>query len=73
MENCIKEQQLGFFSDRTSCHAWWANQLRFFLSSSAHVLCEALRGIGLKGTELARAQVNTIRLKLFKIGVVNLA
>jgi hypothetical protein len=26
MENRIKEQQLGLFSDRTSCHAWWANQ-----------------------------------------------
>jgi len=28
MENRIKEQQLGLFSDRTSCHAWWANQFR---------------------------------------------
>lgn len=70
MENRIKEQQLGLFSDRTSCHAWWANQLRLLLSSCAYVLCEALRRIGLKGTELARAQVNTIRLKLLKIGVV---
>src|ERR1700730_13782567 len=70
MENRIKEQQLGLFSDRTSCHAWWANQLRLLLSSCAYVLCEALRRIGLQGTELARAQVSTIRLKLFKIGVV---
>jgi hypothetical protein len=23
MENRIKEQQLGLFSDRTSCHSWW--------------------------------------------------
>jgi hypothetical protein len=57
MENRIKEQQLGLFSDRTSCHAWWANQFRLLLSSAAYVLLEALRRIGLKGTELARAQV----------------
>jgi hypothetical protein len=31
MENRIKEQQLGLFSDRTSCHAWWANQFRLLL------------------------------------------
>jgi hypothetical protein len=31
---------------------------------------EALRRIGLKGTELARAQVGTIRLRLLKIGTI---
>jgi hypothetical protein len=70
MENRIKEQQLGLFSDRTSCHAWWANQFRLLLSSVAYVLLEALRRIGLSGTELARAQVGTIRLRLLKIGAV---
>lgn len=70
MENRIKEQQLGLFSDRTSCHAWWANQFRLLLSSAAYVLLEALRRIGLKGTELARAQVQTIRLRLLKIGTI---
>ncbi len=70
MENRIKEQQLGLFSDRTSCHAWWANQFRLLLSSSAYVLLEALRRLGLGGTELARAQVGTIRLRLLKIGAV---
>jgi hypothetical protein len=34
------------------------------------VLLEALRRIGLKGTQLARAQVGTIRLRLLKIGVI---
>ena len=53
MENRIKEQQLGLFSDRTSCHAWWANQFRLLLSSATYVLLEALRRIGLSGTELA--------------------
>jgi hypothetical protein len=31
MENRIKEQQLGLFSDRTSCHQWWANQFRLLV------------------------------------------
>ena len=70
MENRIKEQQLGLFADRTSCHAWWANQFRLLLASAAYVLLEAMRRIGLAGTELARAQVGTIRLKLLKIGAV---
>jgi hypothetical protein len=70
MENRIKEQQLGLFSDRTSCHAWWANQFRVLLSAAAYVLMETIRRVGLAGTELARAQVSSIRLKLLKIGAV---
>jgi hypothetical protein len=35
MENRIKEQQLGLFADRTSCHQWWPNQFRLLLSSFA--------------------------------------
>jgi hypothetical protein len=67
MENRIKEQQLGLFADRTSCHRFLANQLRLLLSSAAYVLVQALRRRALQGTELARAQVGTIRLKLFKV------
>jgi hypothetical protein len=70
MENRIKEQQLGLFSDRTSCHSWWANQFRVILSAAAYVLMETIRRVGLCGTQLARAQVGTIRLKLLKIGTV---
>jgi hypothetical protein len=70
MENRIKEQQLGLFADRTSCSAWWANQFRLLLSSCAYVLMEAVRRIGLQGTELEKAQAGTIRLKLLKIGTV---
>jgi hypothetical protein len=70
MENRIKEQQLGLFSDRTSSHAWWANQFRVLLSAAAYVLMETIRRIGLTGTELARAQAGTIRLKLLKLGAV---
>lgn len=70
MENRIKEQQLGLFADRTSCHAWWANQFRLLLTSLAYVLLESLRRVGLAGTELARAQCATLRVKLLKIGGV---
>ena len=70
MENRIKEQQLGLFADRTSCHHWWPNQLRLLLASFAYVLLEALRRTTLQETELAQAQVWTLRLKLLKIGAV---
>jgi hypothetical protein len=68
MENRIKEQQLHLFADRTSCHDFLANQFRVLLSAAAYVLVETLRRVGLAGTELAQAQVDTIRLKLLKIG-----
>jgi hypothetical protein len=68
MENRIKEQQLGLFADRTSCHDFVANQFRVLLSAAAYVLVETLRRQGLAGTELQTAQVDTIRLKVLKIG-----
>ena len=68
MENRIKEQQLGLFADRTSAHTMRANQLRLYFSSFAYVLMHALRRLGTQGTELARAQCTTLRLKLLKIG-----
>jgi len=70
MENRIKEQQLMLFADRTSCHDFLANRFRLFLSSCAYVLMETLRRTALCGTELAQAQCDTIRLKLFKIAAV---
>ena len=67
MENRIKEQQLDLFADRTSTHTMRANQLRLYFSSFAYVLMHALRRLGAEGTELARAQCATLRLKLFKV------
>src|SRR4029079_14047278 len=67
MENRIKEQQLGLFADRTSCHRFLANQFRLLLSSAAYVLVQALRRTALRGTDMERAQVGTIRLKLLKV------
>ncbi len=68
MENRIKEQQLALFADRTSTHAIRSNQLRLYFSSFAYVLIQTLRRLGLEGTSMAKAQCDTIRLKLFKIG-----
>lgn len=68
MENRIKEQQLGLFADRTSSETMRANQLRLYFSSFAYVLMHGLRRLGLDGTQHARAQCTTIRLKLLKIG-----
>jgi len=45
-----------------------SNQLRLYFSSFAYILMQTLRRLGLEGTELAQAQCDTIRLKLFKIG-----
>ena len=45
-----------------------ANQLRLYFSSIAYVLMQTLRRVGLAGTKMAKAQCETIRLKLFKIG-----
>jgi len=70
MENRIKEQQLHLFADRTSTATMRGNQIRLFFSSIAYVLLEALRRLGLTGTELACAQCQTIRLKLLKIGAL---
>ncbi len=70
MENRIKEQQLHLFADRTSPRTMRANQVRLFCSSIAYVLLEALRRLGLAGTELAEAQCETIRRKLLKIGAL---
>jgi hypothetical protein len=70
MENRIKEQQLHLFADRTSAGTMRANQVRLYFSSVAYVLLEALRRLGLAGTGLARAQCQTIRSKLLKIGAL---
>jgi len=68
MENRIKEQQLYLFADRTSTHGMRSNQLRLLFSTIAYLLHLTLREFGLKGTELASAQADTIRVKLLKIG-----
>jgi hypothetical protein len=68
MENRIKEQQLALFADRTSTELMRSNQLRLYFSTFAYQLMQGLRRLGLKDTEMAQAQCQTIRLKLLKIG-----
>jgi hypothetical protein len=70
MENRIKEQQLDMFADRTSTATMRANQLRLWFSSLAYVLVMQLRRLGLRGTELERAQAGTIRSRLLKVAAV---
>ena len=66
-ENRIGEQ-FELFADRASSATMPANQLRLMFSAMAYVLIDTLRRIALKTTQLADASVNTIRLKLFKLG-----
>jgi hypothetical protein len=67
MENRIKEQ-FSLFADRVSSETMRANQMRMYVSAMAYVLVCGLRRLGLKDTELAQAQVSTIRTRLLKIG-----
>jgi hypothetical protein len=68
VELMIKEHKNHMASDRTSCSGFLANQFRLFLHSMAYVLMHHFREKHLVATELARAQFNTIRLRLIKIG-----
>ena len=67
-ENRIKELQYGLQIDRTSCTRFWANQFRVLLTATAYVLMQELR-LHAKRTGCARAQVSTLRERLFKVGV----
>ena len=69
MENRIKEQ-MCLFADRLSTDEMKGNQLRLYFSALAYTMMEALRRLGLKDTDWAQAQVDTIRLKLLKIGAI---
>ena len=67
MENVLKQQVLDLEADKLSTHFLASNQLRLWLASFAYLLLERLRAWGCHGTELARATVGTLRLKLLKV------
>ncbi len=75
-EAAFKEDGHPDFSCRNSRRWIWgtstafmrSHQLRLHFSSLAYALAQTLRRLGLEGTDLAKAQCDTIRLKLFKIG-----
>ncbi len=69
-ENRIKEAQVGLFATRTSCQHFQSNQFRMLLAALSYVLIERLRALALQGTALAKAQVDTLRSRLLKLGGV---
>lgn len=66
-ENSIKDLKRALCADRLSCHRFWANQFRLMLHAAAYVLMHMLRRAAY-GTALAGAQMDTLRLRLIKIG-----
>lgn len=66
IENRIKELHHGLEIDRTSCPRFWANQFRVLLTAAAYALMQELRRQASR-TSLARAQVSTLRERLFKL------
>jgi len=66
-ENRIKELKGGLQIDRTSCTRFWANQFRVLMTAAAYVLMQQLR-LRAARTSCARAQVQTLRERLLKLG-----
>jgi hypothetical protein len=67
-ENWIKAYKRGLSGDRLSCHSYRANALRLQLHALAYQLLVLFKLHVLRTTELAHAQFDTLRLKLFKVG-----
>jgi Transposase DDE domain group 1 len=67
-ENEIKDHKRYLKSDRTSCHRFEANQFRVFLHAAAYVLLDTLRREVLRATPWAAATMETIQLRLLKLG-----
>jgi hypothetical protein len=68
-ENLIKLHKAQLASDRTSCRAATANQMRLVLHTAAYWLVLAVREAIPKAHALATAEFATIRLRLLKIAV----
>ena len=66
-ENRIKQMVLDLKADRTSSSWMASNQMRLWFSTLAYLLLERVRKIGLKGTELAKASLGTLRLRMMKV------
>ena len=67
-ENWIKELKRGFRGDRLSCHTFAANSFRLLLHALAYTLVHQWRRHTLKRTELESAQIDTLRVKVIKVG-----
>ena len=66
-ENAIKDLKVACFADRLSCHRFWANQFRLLLHAAAYWLLDTLRR-WLLARRVERMQLDTLRLRLLKIG-----
>ena len=66
-ENWIKDLKAGCAADRLSCHRFWANQVRLLLHVAAYWLLTTLRR-WLVAAQIARMTLQTLRLRLIKIG-----
>jgi hypothetical protein len=66
-ENSIKDLKRALHADRLSCHRFWANQFRLAMHAAGYVLMHTLR-LAAHGTQLATAQMDTLRLRLLKVG-----
>jgi hypothetical protein len=67
-ENLIKLHKTQLASDRTSCRAPLANQMRLILHTAAYWLMLTVRDTIPKTHALAKAEFATLRLRLLKIG-----
>lgn len=67
-ENLIKMHKVQMASHRTSCQSAIANQVRLVLHTGAYWLMLALRNAIPATNELAKAEFDTLRIKLLKIG-----
>jgi len=67
-ENLIKLHKTQLKSDRTSCRSPRANQMRLILHTAAYWLMLTVRDAIAKTEALAKAEFNTLRLALIKIG-----
>jgi Transposase DDE domain group 1 len=64
-EHRIKELKLALKADRLSCSTFIANQFRLLLTQAAYILMISIRQAA-NGTQLAKAQVERLRLVLIK-------
>jgi hypothetical protein len=63
----IKDLKDACFADRLSDHTFWANQFRLLLHAAAYWLLDTIRR-WLASLHVARMQLDTLRLRLLKIG-----
>jgi hypothetical protein len=67
IENWVKDLKRACAADRLSDHRFWANAFRLLLHAAAYWLLDTLRR-WLAAAGVPRMQLDTLRLRLVKIG-----